>query len=110
MKTDHFSIQDLFVIDLEFIPGDVDTNEKYELIKAFSQNENCAGTLEMTSCTLESAIGDYDVLIKGDTVTLEGTPTIVQLANNTRGTYHWNSYMEWYDSTLAGKPIPTSPR
>lgn len=64
----------------------IDSRERLNLVTGFAtMDEACAGTLNLTTCTLDSAVGPYNVSISQDTVTLETPvqPTIVGKANNT---------------------------
>jgi hypothetical protein len=55
------------------------------LLTGFSQPQNCTGEFTYRSCSLRSAMGEYDVTIDGNTTSFDtpGVPRIVALANNT---------------------------
>ena len=77
--------------------------ESINLITAYAQVRNCTGTLNYTVCTLKPARGEYDVIVKDDTVTISppGIPHIVALANNAP-IRPWSDTEKWHPSTLAG--------
>ena len=62
------------------------------------------GFLNLTSYTLKSAIGEYDVQITDDAATLNppGMPVILATANNTLVDHNPNSIDGYHPSTLAG--------
>jgi hypothetical protein len=80
----------------------VDQHERINLVTGSSQTKGCVGMFNYTACTLESAVGEYDVTVDGDTFDLDppGMPTIVALANNTRVSR--DNITIHYPSTLAG--------
>ena len=82
----------------------LDEREKMNLLTGYSTTRDCAGTLYYTACTLESAIGEYDISITGENAILDspGTPTIIALANNTRVNRTLDSEIPAYHSTLGG--------
>ena len=93
-----------FLVDVSLI---LDDQESLNLITGYSRSEDCKGTFEYTICTLQSAVGEYEVLIDHDTVTLAPTdPTIISLANNTlvnRTTISsTHKYGDKHPSTLSG--------
>ena len=91
-----------FFIDMGFI---VNEQESINLITAFSQTTNCAGLLHYTVCNLVSAVGEYEVTIKGNGLVLPDavSPTIVAVANNTRAKpIGGEATPPWHKSTLAG--------
>lgn len=80
----------------------VQGREKINLVTGFSTSVRCAGSLSYTACTLEAAIGEYDVTISSDnTVTIDGPPRILATANNTKASDP-QSRPRFRDSTLGG--------
>ena len=93
---DHYG----FLIDTSLILGE---HESINLITGYQQSKACSGIFNYTICTLESAVGEYDVELDGDTLSLApGPPTIIALANNTRVNHEWDQAKQWNPSTLAG--------
>lgn len=78
--------------------------EWLNVVTGYSTSEDCKGVLNYTACTMESAIGEYDVTITGDRLILENpeSPTIIAIANNTRSNTTWDDEQAGYPSTLAG--------
>lgn len=81
--------QDQFSISIGLLLNGKD--EALNLVTAYpmysignSNEEDCSGHLNMTACTFQSAVGEYDVSIWQDGVTLlnAAQPEIVALANN----------------------------
>ena len=93
-----------FIIDVSLVPGDEDEGEWINLVTGSARTTHCAGTLNYTACSLRSAVGEYEVMIRDNVVTLENaaTPTIVALANNTRMNRGWDPVDQWHNSTLGG--------
>lgn len=59
-------------------------SEQINLISGYSQTQDCKGTLNYTVCTLEPAVGDYNVTVHDNQITLDpNTPDIVAMASNT---------------------------
>ena len=60
-------------------------SEKINVITGYSTTTHCAGILNLTACTLESAIGEYQVSVSENKTTLidPSGPRIVAIANNT---------------------------
>lgn len=76
---------EMFFISIGLV---LDEKESLNLVTAYpeySDFEKCTGHLNMTACTLESAIGDYDVQIIDGKATLidAANPNIIAWANNT---------------------------
>lgn len=93
---------DTFIIDLSLMLRD---RESINLVTAFSrvQGADCVGTLNLTACTLDAAIGEYDTVVtSNEVISISGRPTIIALANNTKVITVWNKDVGWYNSTLAG--------
>lgn len=89
-----------FLIDISFI---LDEKEHINLITGYGRSDNCTGTFNYTICTLDSAIGEYDVSVNGDKLELAPSlPHIIALANNTRTSHDWDAGKQYYPSTLAG--------
>jgi hypothetical protein len=89
-----------FLISGGLLLGD---HERLNLITAFAETEACVGELEMTVCTLEPAIGEYDVEVDHGKVTLlDASPRIIALANNTKVDRTWDDAGSYYPSTLGG--------
>ena len=81
--------------------------EKAYLFTGFFDGSDCVGTFNYTACTLQSAIGEYDVTIDRGVLSLVNAayPTIVALANNTQVDRHsWKNKngARGHPSTLAG--------
>ncbi|KAK5174616.1 Serine carboxypeptidase 3 [Saxophila tyrrhenica] len=78
------------------------SHETINLLAGYSTTTDCAGTYHYTACTLQSAIGEYNITVAGNLSSIEtlGTPRIVALANDTRT----NGIVEGggHASTLAG--------
>lgn len=93
----------LFFIGASLIVDDPSGMEKVNLITGHSSTERCNGTLEYTACTLESAIGEYDVLIENNMLLLHAVapPQIVALANNTAVDHTMDPAIYTHNSTLA---------
>lgn len=79
--------------------------EGLDLVTGYTTAQHCEGTFYWSACTLLSAIGEYDVRIDNNVVTLESSePTIIALANNTIVSHEHdppNPYFTGYPSTLA---------
>jgi hypothetical protein len=78
-------------------------NERMYVFTQYYQGEKCVGYLNRTACTLESAIGEYDIVVKEGIATLTdpGHPTIIDIANNTVVDYSYDASKIGYMSTLA---------
>lgn len=79
--------------------------ESINLVTAYAEFlPDCTGILNMTSCNLVSAIGEYDVSVRDNTVNLDKpiSPRILAIANNTQVARRWDPNWKWYPSTLAG--------
>lgn len=79
------------------------TNEAVELITGYAKwGKNCTGEFELTTCTLESGIGEYDMSIQNNEIKIEtiGTPRFIARANNT--VIHRDARTTLHPSTLAG--------
>lgn len=62
-----------------------EAHESMNLLIGYSDIDDCVGTLYWSACTLRSAIGEYDVLIEDNAMTLKSAnPKIIAVANNTR--------------------------
>lgn len=68
-------------------------------VTGYSTNEDCVEKFTYNVCTLESAIGEYDVLIENDQVQMDSlsSPRIVAIANNTEA-----------DHVLSNSSLPRS--
>jgi hypothetical protein len=79
-----------------------EVNETLTLVTGFTTKNACVGHFNYTVCTLQSAVGEYNVSINNDKVTLDspGHPVIVALANNTKAD-HEASKAGYLRSTLA---------
>lgn len=77
--------------------------EKINVITGYSTSKDCTGVLNLTVCSLESAIGEYDVTIADDVTTLDSpaNPRIVALSNNAL-TDHSINENGYHPSTLGG--------
>ena len=77
-------------------------HESIDLVSGFADVEDCKGTLHWSACTLQSAIGEYDVQIQNNAVSLESlAPRIVAIANNTAVSHEYHPMKGSYRSTLA---------
>ena len=80
--------------------------ETIDMITAYTtiSGPDCVGTLNVTACTLESAIGEYDISIADNVVSLDSPedPTIVALANNSNVSRDFVPALQAHMSTLAG--------
>ena len=89
-----------FLIDISL---ELDEKEHINLITGYGSSHNCTGTFNYTICTLDAAIGEYNVTVTENKVTLDsGLPRIVAIANNTRVNRKWDKAENWYPSTVAG--------
>ena len=81
-----------------------DGGEKLNLITGFAQPKDCAGIMTYQACTLESAIGSYEVDIKDNQATLlnPAHPDIIAIANNTGINNVYSEDHDYYPSTLGG--------
>lgn len=77
----YFLRRNSFVISLSLV---IDGHEAFNLVTAYA--DQCTGTLNLTTCMLASAIGEYDVTVSDSIVALDeaANPTIIAMANNTR--------------------------
>lgn len=90
-----------FMVDISLVVGE--EKEYINLITGYGRNQNCTGTFNYTICSLESAIGEYEILVSGDKVEMtSGHPDILALANNTKPSHKWNQNAQAYPSTLGG--------
>ena len=95
--------QDAFLIVTSLVT--VGETEKINLITGNSVSEDCVGSLQLQACTLEAAIGEYEVSIvdKKTTPVNPSNPTIIALANNTKVSHDSiNQNYKNFRSTLAG--------
>lgn len=77
--------------------------ESINLVTGYSQTtgDDCVGTFRMKTCSLHSAIGEYDVTVDHDIVTLASEPPrIVAISNNTEVNHSVTD--GWHPSTLSG--------
>ncbi|KAK5163275.1 uncharacterized protein LTR77_010861 [Saxophila tyrrhenica] len=78
-----------------------DEHETLNLFTGHATMDGCEGTFKYRACTFASAVGEYDVTIDNNRVTLDQTPPrIVSFANNAAMNHTLDSGM--YQSTLAG--------
>ena len=83
-------------------------DEQINFVTGYSRLDGCEGQYNYTACTLRSAIGEYDVTIEDDAVTLDSSldPTIFSLAQNAKvnqaATIPNGTGFEQTPSTLAG--------
>jgi hypothetical protein len=79
-------------------------SEKVVMISAFSDTKNCVGQLKLNSCILQSAIGEYDVVVENNVTTLLSpeSPKIIALSNNTIIDKKWEGTTEGHPSSLGG--------
>lgn len=77
--------------------------EKINSINAYAPSTNCTGSITYDICSLESAVGEYNVTINDNKVIIDtaASPKILRIANNTLvdRTPEANGY---HVSTLAG--------
>lgn len=88
-----------FMVQPSLVEG---VNETINIVTGFTTNSGCVGHLNYTACTLQSAIGEYDISINDDKVTLDaaGHPKILALANNTKAD-HEGVKKGYFRSTLS---------
>ncbi len=81
-----------------------DSVERINIVAANAPGSgSCAGELNLTSCTLRSAVGEYDVLINDGIITLGNTPPrILALSDNARVNHTYDPEQTWMPSTLGG--------
>ena len=91
---------DVFIVDMSLI---ADQKERLNLITGYADVHACKGTLNLTACTLEAALGEYDVIVDGGKISAEalGMPRIIALVNNTE-VNHSDIPGLGHPSTLAG--------
>jgi len=94
--------QQMFGISVGLV---LDLQEKMYLVTQYYTNDDdhsCIGTLNRTACTLESAIGEYEITIENDRAALDnpGQPTIIAFANNTAANYTYDPISAGHPSTL----------
>ena len=84
----------------------LDQDERINLVAGYSVSHlpDCAGTLNYTACTLQSAIGEYEVTVTKNSTILDDPahPTIIVLANNTRVNHKIDPTTQARPSTLGG--------
>jgi hypothetical protein len=83
----------------------IENDEEWlNLVTGYATTKDCKGVLNYTACTLKSAIGEYDIHLDGDslTVTNQESPTIIALANNTTPNNTWVEALDGHPSTLSG--------
>lgn len=91
-----------FLIDVALV---LDEQESINLITGYSQlnGHGCVGTFRLNTCSLRSAVGEYNVTIDHDVVTLSSEhPEIVGISNNAKVNHNWSDADQWRPSTLAG--------
>ena len=90
-----------FLIDIALA---LDGSETVNVVTGYTEIDSCKGILNLTACTLESAVGEYNVLITENAVSIlpPGIPTIKTLSSNTRVNHNWSKVDYGYPSTLAG--------
>lgn len=89
-----------FIVTGGLLLGD---HERMNLITGYSDVINCAGAFHMDVCTLEPAIGEYDIVVDhGKVIVGDKPPRIVDLANNTAVIHEWDDSKGLYPSTIAG--------
>ena len=78
LEQEAFFVSILLVID-------EDGSESINLVTAYAEVKDCVGVLNMTACTLKSAVAEYDVTVNDGNVALENAadPRVLSLANNT---------------------------
>lgn len=95
---------DAFIVDGNILLED--DKEKINLITAYADVHDCAGTLNLTACTMASAVGEYDILVHNNTISFDaiGRPKILHLADNVRINHHSDKSSGYakHNSTLAG--------
>ena len=81
-------------------------NESINLVTGNAWTKDCKGVLNYTACTLESAIGEYDISIEHDLATLDNEsvarPNILGLSKNVRVNYTTDPQFKMHVSTLGG--------
>jgi hypothetical protein len=80
------------------------SKETIDLVTGYGRSTDCVGTYKSTACTLESAIGEYDITITDGKAVLDspGEPTIIAISNNTSPSNVFDADNGGYNSTLAG--------
>lgn len=81
-----------------------DDEESINLITGYGTTHDCKGIFNYTACTFKSAIGEYNVTIGPEGLTVENpaSPKIIALANNTMPNHTWSHARTGYPSTLGG--------
>lgn len=90
------------MVDVSLVLGE---HESINLITGHTITDgNCTGVFTYTICTLESAIGLYDIVIEGNEINMQDVPapTLVALANNTAVNHTEFASANAYPSTLGG--------
>lgn len=94
--------QEMFFISTTLV---VEDYEKINLVTGYTPMVDCKGTLNYTICTLESAVGEYDVSLDKDAATLDeesiSNPRILALSKNVVVDNQIDS-LGLHGSTLAG--------
>lgn len=91
-----------FLIDTALV---LEEQESMNLVTGYARvtGNDCVGTFYMTTCSLRSAIGIYNVTIDHDTVTLASEPPeIVAIANNANVDHTVSNVTHLHPSTLSG--------
>lgn len=59
--------------------------ETINALTAYAPSQDCIGYIELTVCSLESAVGEYNITIENNEITIENaaSPRIIGIANNT---------------------------
>lgn len=93
-ETNAFIVATMLVVD--------GPQEQINTLIGYSTTEDCVGNFTYTVCTLESAVGEYEVSVRGDTTYIESaeSPKILAIADAPviNETYH--DGLHW--STLGG--------
>lgn len=88
-----------FLTTTSLLVGD---RERVNLVTGHAQVRDCAAQFKYQACTLESAVGEYDISIQDDVVAIDPVPSIVALANNTVVNNTVQGRAGNHPSTLAG--------
>ena len=78
--------------------------EAINIVTAFSDAADSVGNITYKACTYETAVGEYEAVIEGDSLRLEspGAPKIIAMAHNTPVNQTWDASALGHPSTLGG--------
>lgn len=92
-----------FIIQTNLVLEDLQA-ETINLITAYATSSHCEVTINLTACSFQSGVGEYEVSIHRNEIDMLslGTPQLVAMANNSAVNRTWDPDVAAYRSTLAG--------